>query len=310
MPSTTSTMPRRLSLGPVQYHWPRERLEAFYDEVASGPADVVYLGETVCSKRRALRLDDWLGLAESLQAAGKEVVLSSLALIEAESELKRLRRLCANGRFAVEANDVGAVRLLSEQDVAFVAGPSVNIYNQHTLGLLARRGLRRWVMPFELSRATLAGILADAPEGVETEVTVYGRIPLAWSARCFTARHHDLPKDACEEICDRYADGLLVRTREEAPFLAFNGIQTQSAQTYALVEELVDMAGLGVDLVRIYPQAEGTHDILATFAELRAGRVAVADARRRLEERMPVGPCRGYWHGQAGIESELAGALS
>jgi collagenase-like PrtC family protease len=293
----------RLTLGPVQYHWPRARLEAFYDEVAHGPAEVVYLGETVCSKRRELRLDDWLALAERLQAAGKEVVLSSLALIEAESELKTLRRLCANGRFRVEANDVGAVRLLAAAGVEFVAGPAINIYNQHTLALLARQGLRRWVMPFELARTTLAEILAERPDGVETEVTVFGRIPLAWSARCFTARHHNLPKDACDEVCDRYADGLLVRTREAEPFLAFNGIQTQSAQTYALAGELADMTALGVDLVRIYPQAAGTAQVLALFAQLRAGELAADAVQARLEALMPVGPCRGYWYGAAGIDA-------
>jgi len=295
------SLPLRLTLGPVQYHWPHARLEAFYAEVADGPADVVYLGETVCSKRRALRLDDWLELAARLQEAGKEVVLSSLALIEAESELKALRRLCANGRFTVEANDIGAVRLLARAGLGFVTGPSVNIYNQHTLALLARQGATRWVMPFELGRDTLAAILAECPAGVETEVTVYGRIPLAWSARCFTARHHNLAKDACDEVCDRYPDGLLVRTREEAPFLAFNGIQTQSAQTYALAAELADMAALGVDLVRVYPQAEDTAEVLATLAAVRDGTLAADAAQAQLEALMPEGPCRGYWYGEAGI---------
>jgi len=291
----------RLTLGPVQYHWPRTRLEAFYEEIAASAAEVIYLGETVCSKRRELQLDDWLAIAKRLQDAGKEVVLSSLALIEAESELKALRRLCANGRFRVEANDIGAVRLLANQGVEFVTGPAVNIYNQHTLALLAQQGLRRWVMPFELSRLTLAEILAERPDGIETEVTAFGRIPLAWSARCFTARHHNLPKDACEEVCDRYPDGLLVRTRESEPFLAFNGIQTQSAQTYTLVGELTDMAELGVDLIRIYPQAEATGRILAVFAAVRDHELAAEAVQAELEELMPVGPCRGYWYGEAGI---------
>jgi len=300
-----SSMPR-LTLGPVQYHWPRARLEAFYEEIAASAAEVIYLGETVCSKRRELQLDDWLAIAERLQDAGKEVVLSSLALIEAESELKALRRLCANGRFRVEANDIGAVRLLANQGVEFVTGPAVNIYNQHTLALLAQQGLRRWVMPFELSRLTLAEILAERPDGIETEVTAFGRIPLAWSARCFTARHHNLPKDACEEVCDRYPDGLLVRTRESEPFLTFNGIQTQSAQTYTLVGELTDMAELGVDLIRIYPQAEATGRILAVFAAVRDHELAAEAVQAELEELMPVGPCRGYWYGEAGISAAPA----
>ena len=48
----------RLSLGPLQYFWPRERVLAFYREAATWPLDVIYLGETVCSKRRELSTRD------------------------------------------------------------------------------------------------------------------------------------------------------------------------------------------------------------------------------------------------------------
>ena len=50
----------RLSLGPVLFYWSRQQLLAFYAEMAEQPLDVIYLGETVCSKRPALSLDDWL----------------------------------------------------------------------------------------------------------------------------------------------------------------------------------------------------------------------------------------------------------
>ncbi|WP_305800121.1 hypothetical protein [Thiolapillus sp.] len=119
----------KLSLGPVQYYWSREDLLDFYRQVADMPVDIVYLGETVCSKRRLFRFDDWMDTARMLRDAGKEVVLSTLALLEAESELKTLRRICANGEFLVEANDMAAVQLLSAAGLPFVAGPTVNIYN-------------------------------------------------------------------------------------------------------------------------------------------------------------------------------------
>ena len=56
----------KLSLGPMQYFWPRERTLAFYRETIEWPLDIVYLGETVCSKRRELRTVEWIGLAEEL----------------------------------------------------------------------------------------------------------------------------------------------------------------------------------------------------------------------------------------------------
>jgi collagenase-like PrtC family protease len=42
----------KIALGPLQYYWPRETVLAFYREVAGWPVDTVYLGETVCSRRR------------------------------------------------------------------------------------------------------------------------------------------------------------------------------------------------------------------------------------------------------------------
>lgn len=292
----------KLSVGPVLYYWPKQQLQDFYAMVAESPVDIVYLGETVCSKRRQFRLEDWLEVAEVLTRAGKEAVLSSLALIEAESERKALQRLCENGRFTVEANEMGAVHLLAQQHVPFVSGPSINLYNDRTLGFFHKLGLKRWVMPFELSRDTLAEIQAQRPPGVETELLAYGCIPLAWSARCFTARAHHLQKDDCQEKCIADPDGLPVYTQENDAILTLNGIQTQSAQTHHLIGEYGDLRHLGVDILRISPQSTHMADIIATFRAVIDGALEPHAAARRLEPWMPVGPCSGYWFGEAGIK--------
>ena len=290
----------KLSLGPVLYYWPRETLLDFYARIADSPVDIVCLGETVCAKRRALNHSEWLELAARLQAAGKEVVLSTLTLLEAASELGGLRRLCAEQEHVIEANDMAAVQLLANRR-PFVTGPAVNIYNARTLALLAGLGLKRWVLPLELSRDTLAELQAERPAGVETEVFVYGRLPLAHSARCFTARAHNLPKDDCRFRCLDYPDGLLLSTREDTPFLVLNGIQTQSALTLNLIAELDELAALGVDVVRISPQARHTERIIEAFHARLQGELDAAGARAALDKCPPVGECDGYWHGHAGM---------
>ncbi|MFP5505177.1 MAG: U32 family peptidase [Gammaproteobacteria bacterium] len=288
-----------LSLGPLLYYWPRDDVLAFYASAQRWPVARVYLGESVCSRRHLLRLSDWLALADALAGAGKTVVLSSQTLIESESDLKTLRKLARNGRFQVEANEWGAVRLLAEAGVPFVAGATLNVYNPETLDELARLGAQRWLPPLEMSRQALAALLALAPAGIETEVFAYGRLPLAWSARCFTARHYNLPKDDCQFRCLDHPDGLLLATRDNAPFLVINGIQTQSAGVYSLIGEIAALRSLGVASLRLSPQARHMERVVAAFDAALAGD---ADAAAALARIMPGPAVDGYWHGRAGLE--------
>ena len=279
----------KLSLGPLQYYWPRQQTLDFYESVAAMPVDIVYLGETVCSRRHELRLDDYLDVANRLADAGKEAVLSTLTLIESESDLKALRRMVDNDKFAVEANEMGAVRLLAEKKVPFVAGPTLNIFNAETLGLLAGLGATRWIMPPEASRDLLVGM---RPANIATEVFAYGRVPLAYSARCFTARRFNLQKDTCEFKCIDFPDGMTISTREGQEFLSLNGIQTQSAKVYNLLADLPDLAAAGVEILRVSPQSTGTADVLAAFRARIDGNTAT----------LTGDSCNGFWHGRPGLE--------
>ncbi len=291
--------PVKLSLGPILYHWPRDAILEFYERVAGLPVDIVYVGETVCSKRRSLRTGDWLDLARHLSRAGKAVVLSTLALIESEAELKTLRRLCENGEFLIEANDMGTVGLLAGRP--FVGGTGINLYNPRALKYLAAVGLRRWVLPLELGGEAFRAMQAGRPTGVETEVFVYGRLPLAYSARCFTARACNLPKDDCQYRCLDYPNGQLLRTQDNKSFLVINGIQTQSAATYNLLPVLEELTDRGVDIVRISPQASHTDRIVELFRRRLDGDLDLDSAKAGLEKLMPTGPADGYWFGQPGM---------
>lgn len=292
----------QLSLGPILYYWNKQDILDFYEHVARLPVDIVYLGETVCSKRNAMRGQDWLTLAQQLRSAGKQVVLSTLALNEAESDLLRLDRICNNQQFLVEANDMSAVNLLEGR--SFVCGHSINNYNQHSLNLLHRLGMQRWVMPLELDRETLGDILDNIHPDIETEVFVYGRIPLAYSARCFTARAHKLQKDECGLRCLDYPDGMALYTQEQQAFLNLNGIQTLSAQQYNLVAALHDMQKMGVNIVRISPQLHDTEEIILIFRRVIEGTLNITDAAARLQNISGNEVCDGYWHGKPGIHSQ------
>lgn len=290
----------KISLGPIPYFWERHKVFDFYDSLKDTPVHIVYLGETVCSKRRQLSLDDWLVIAGQLSAAGKEVVLSTLTLFEAEFELAVLQRIAENGTYAVEANDMAAVHMLKLR-CAFIAGPHLNTYNGETLDLLHELGAKRWVVPVEHGRETIRELQKSRPDGMETEVFVFGHLPLAFSARCFTARAHNRPKDNCGFICLDYPDGLPLLTQDGKPFLILNGIQTQSAGTHNLITQLDVLVALGVDIIRIMPQSQGLAAIIDIYHRVLAGQLHPAAALQQLGPYQSYGFCNGYWQGQEGM---------
>ena len=287
----------KYSLGALLYCWPKAQIEDFYQAAMSSEADIIYLGENVCSKRREMKVSDWLALAEQLSASGKQVVLSTLALIQAPSELTELKRYVDNGDFLLEANDFGAVNMLAERGLPFVVGHALNCYNAATLKILQRQGMIRWCMPVELSRDWLVKLLAQCRElGIygtfEVEVLAYGHLPLAYSARCFTARAENRAKDECETCCIHYPQGRKVLSQEDQQVFVLNGIQTQSGACYNLGNDLLTMQGL-VDIVRLSPQTPETFEVLAAFRANEKGLNPLTLAASR--------DCNGYWQNIAGM---------
>lgn len=285
----------KLAVGPLLYYWERRAALEFYGSLCTAPVDIVYLGEVVCSKRRVLQREDWAEVALALTSAGKQVVFSTLALIEAESELATLTRIVEQTGGLFEANDYAAVSCADGRP--FVAGPHLNIYNPATLDLLAARGAVRWVAPVELPLTTVAALAATRPVGLEVEMFAYGRLPLAFAARCFTARAHNIGKDECGFICANYPDGITLYSREEQPFLTLNGIQTQSAAVQNLLPHLEALRSAGVDVLRLSPQSRDFMGVVQAFKQC----VRTTNSRALPAPFLPGGYCDGYLAGAPGI---------
>ncbi|CAA7611697.1 U32 family peptidase [Magnetospirillum sp. UT-4] len=290
--------PAHLTLGPVLFNWAPEALRDFYFRIADeADVDTVCVGEVVCSKRTPFFAPFLPEVIERLAAAGKEVVLSSLALIMTGREAEQARELAAGGGWLVEANDVSVAGMLAGRP--FAVGPLVNVYNEGTLAYLESLGAIRTCLPAELP-APVIGTLAKAAAG-EIEVQAFGRIPLAISARCYHARSRKLAKDGCQYVCAEDPDGMAVDTLDDEPFLAVNGTQTMSYHYLDLLGELAALRAAGVRRFRLWPQMVDMVAVARLFRDTMAGTVDPDDSCARLATLCPRAEfANGYVHGREG----------
>jgi collagenase-like PrtC family protease len=296
----------QLTLGPILFDWKREEVIRFYDEVANMAVDRVYIGEVVCVKKQGLLLKDIGDIAGKLQMAGKEVVLSSLAVVSNEDELDLVRGII-DLPFPVEANDMSVFNIVGGRESGngdkreVIAGPHITTYNVPSIEFLEGIGVRRVVFPVELSRESLAYCLSNT--GIEGEVFAHGKAPLAFSWRCYTSRAYDLTKGTCQHDCLRHPDGMTLRTVDREPLFTVNGTSILSAQTYTLMEFVEDLREIGVAALRISPQYKDTARVVDVWRRRLDGGVGGEEGLRELAESSPLGFCNGWYLGKAGKES-------
>lgn len=296
-----------LSLGPVLYNWSADIWRDFYFKIADeAPVDTVYVGEVVCSKRQPFFDAVIPDVIERLQSAGKDVVLSTLALVMTKRELSLIHDLAQSSDFLIEANDLSAVSLLKNK--AHHIGPFINVYNEGTLEYLAGNGATRVCLPFELPSNSMATLASSAPKSVELEVQVFGKLPLAISARCYHARSCGLTKDSCQFVCADDPEGMAVKTLDGSPFLTVNGTQTLSNTCELLIAELSEMRQMGVSSFRLSPLGD---DMVAVAEQYRAvldGAQDTTESAATIAAFLPgTAFSNGFYHGIEGNQFHVQG---
>lgn len=287
----------KLSLGPLLYCWERNRIYDFYEKAQQSSVDIVYVGESVCAKRQELKLEDWLEIGKSLQNTGKEVVITSLALVDSPSKLKDVKNAVNNGIFTIEANDMAAVNLCFEQGLPFTAGNALNLYNAESLNIMLRNGMKRWCLPVELSKQWGKEIQSQAEKMAiwnkfEKELLAYGYLPLSYSARCFTARSVGREKANCGVVCIEDIAGKAVISQDDERIFTMNGIQMQSGLCNNLINEIASMQDF-IDIIRLSPLDD--HNIFSIIEQYQQALTNPA-----LSFPLSDQECDGYWLGNAG----------
>ncbi len=284
-----------LTIGPNAFFWPRETVRAFYRDLAAAPFARLVIGEWVCSKRLPFWDQEIPQAVETLQAAGKEVAISSLALITLPRERRQTAALFETG-LPVEIADLSALRHMPNS-YPFWVGPTVNVYNEGTLDWLASRGARRICLPVELPLASISVLArAGAERGVAVEVWGHGKAPLALSARCYHARLHDRAKDACLFVCGEDPHGRDVSTLEGRSFLTVNGIQTLGQAVTTVAGQIERLRSAGVSSLRLSPQPGDFPALVAAYAA--AGPDLLGQVQGLLPGQLIA---NGFAEGQAGL---------
>lgn len=288
----------KLTLGPLFYHWPAEKRRDFYFRIADeAPVDCVYLGEVVCSKRVKFYSDDLPLIIERLIKAGKQVIMSSLALLTLPREMQALEEL-AGGELLVEANDVAALTALDGKP--FVAGPFINVMNEGAFDVMAAQGASRIVFASELNGRSI-GLMAGRAQGLETEVQVFGKQPLAVSMRCYHARAHGRDKDHCKIVCGEDPDGMEAATIEGHSILTVNGTQTLSDGYVVLADEVKEMASSGVTHFRLAPHDMDMVCVASLYRDFLDKKIEASSLLASVKElKSDLLPINGFYHGAEG----------
>jgi len=292
----------RITVGPILFHWPVEKKMDFYARLAaSAPVDTVYLGEVVCAKRVPSSGHFYEDIAQFLKKAGKTIVRSTLAEVMTKFDRQLVERTCTMRDTLIEANDTSALYHLCGRPHAL--GPFLNIYNEYALEFLASKGASHVTFPPELPGAAIARLAQCAKNlGMTAEVQVYGRVPLALSARCYHARVHGRVKDNCRFVCGEDPDGMVLKTLEGIPFLSINGIQTLSHACLNLLHEMPVLADLGVTHFRISPHSGDIVETCRLFRAVLDGEMSATEASNRLEALAPGPFANGFYHRAEGYQ--------
>jgi len=302
-------MQAELTLGPVPFHWSPEKMRDFYACIADeAPVDTVYLGEVICSKRAPFFEAEIPETAERLERGGKRVVLSSLAEVMLARERKATAGLAGMDGAEIEINN--AAGLYSRGARPHRIGPFMNAYNEDTIAWMARNGATHVCLPAEMpAEAVKVAAQAAGSLGVGVEFQVFGRAPLAVSARCYHARSHGRTKDNCQFVCENDPDGMPLSTLDGRPFLRVNGIQTLSETYVSLLAEAEALVEMGVGHLRLMPQAVDMVAVAQVFRNCLDGRVDLQAAESELAALCPQTTfSNGFYHGVAGYKRIAANA--
>lgn len=298
----------KLTLGPILYEWKKEEILDFYDEALSSPSpiDLVLLGEVTCNKKLGLTISEIKEVGRKLLDAGKEVGVSTLAVISNNDEVQATKEIIAELSelgFIIEVNDDAALAMVEKaagesRKTRLRAGPHIKTYNTEAIRFLKDMGVEAVTLPVELPLTTIKELARDGL--LPIEVFAYGRLPLAFSWRCYTERAYGLTKDDCQHHCIEHPEGMTLKTMDNEEVFTINGTSILSARPVNLIGSISELKEAGVTSLRLSPERSHTKEVAEAFKKVIDEEMKAGAALKEVEALTGEKSVNGYLLGRAG----------
>ncbi|HOX44584.1 MAG TPA: U32 family peptidase [Myxococcota bacterium] len=278
---------------------PAGGFEAAWHAFEAG-ADAVYLGLGDFSARKAARNFSWDELRVLRRLAGERgrrvyvAVNTVVGAAELPRLAERLFELELLGVDAVIVQDLGVLSLLrrSFPGLAVHASTQMAVHDGRGLDELVRLGVRRVILPRELSRDEIAALHRRQP-GLELEVFVHGALCYSFSGACLASGlllGRSGNRGECAQLCRGWYE---VRGRRDYLF---------SCNDLALEEDALGLGALGVRALKIEGRMKPPEYVRAVVALYRAlldrgGRLPpgeLEEHRRRIALTFARGATQGF----------------
>ncbi|MBQ7624059.1 MAG: U32 family peptidase [Clostridia bacterium] len=168
--------------------------------------------------------------------------------------LEALRELKKRGVTDVLCQSAGQIKLLSGLGFTLRGDFALNVFNSQTVKALRAESLSSCALSFDMS---LEKIKAVSP-AIDTEIAVYGRLPLLVSENCLIHKRNGV------HSCHNGAVTLIDRTGRSYPLLPEKGCRTvlYSAEKLWLADKTRELAKTGASFLRLCFTTENSKECL------------------------------------------------
>ena len=228
-------------------------------------ADAVYCGTSKLSLRSRTSLDDddMVKTIEYAHSIGKKVYTALNIYApdemydEIERQVKLLDKLKVDG---IIASDGGVIQMIHEiaPNIPINVSTQANTLSAHTSKFWYKNGAKRIILSREMNKEDIKHLIANIPEGLETEIFIHGAICWAYSGRCYLSDYlagRNANLGDCAQSCrwqyhvyfeERANPGNLMPVDTDE-----NGTYVMSSKDLCLIRSIPEIIEMGVDSLKI-----------------------------------------------------------